>query len=130
MDNKKALPPHTYPIAIKIFGLIIAGIFSLALYSMPNILIAGKHMKAGEAFLEEKKYAKAIAEFEYVLKRIPDAENARIAVAIAYFANDNTVDDKKGLLHLEGLNISERDWKKIEKVMPTEYNSLFDTISN
>lgn len=122
------LKPHKYPILIKITGAFIVALFFYSLCFVPQYFSASKNLKTGEKYLDQNDYSQAITSLEKVLGTVPSAKKAKILLAITYFSNDDQTDDENGLYYLQDITIDDSDWQKISKVMPSEYQELFETI--
>jgi len=124
----KPLEPHSYPMHIKAFALIILGLFVYALMQTPEHYTAAKNYRLGEQKLTEGNYDEAIQYYVKVLATVPSSKRAKISIATAYFGNDDTTDDEIGLAYLWGISLSETEWEQLTKTMPEEYKTRFTTV--
>lgn len=60
LENISALPPHKYPLWVKLFGvgIIVATIYSLML--LPEYLVAAKKMRAAQVAYQSGNYDESI----------------------------------------------------------------------
>lgn len=125
LENIPALPPHKYPLWIKLFGvgIIIATIYSLML--LPKYLVAAKKMRAAEVAYQSGNYDESIQLYSYVLETVPSSKTARIGAAEAIFSNSDKSDDEVGLTLLYGVTLDEDTWARITRVMPIKYQQYF-----
>ena len=128
-DNN-ILKPYLYPFWIQAFALVIALLFSYSFYSLPASIKATLQLERGESLLREGQYQQAIADFEKAYEYSPTAKKVKIALATAYFSNQNSEDDRIGLLYLEGVSIDDAEWSKVSVVIPEEYKHYFGSLGS
>ena len=128
LENIPALPPHQYPLWVKLFGvsIIIATIYSLML--LPEYLVATKKMRAAEVAYQGGNYDESIQLYSYVLETVPTSKVARIGAAEAIFSNSDKSDDEVGLGLLQDITLDEDTWARITRVMPVEYQQYFGDV--
>ncbi|OGY44501.1 MAG: hypothetical protein A2729_01565 [Candidatus Buchananbacteria bacterium RIFCSPHIGHO2_01_FULL_39_14] len=128
LENIPALPPHQYPLWVKLFGvsIIIATIYSLIL--LPEYLVAAKKMRAAQIAYQSGNYDESIQLYSYVLETVPTSKAARIGVAEAIFSNSDKSDDEVGLTLLQGITLDKDTWARIMRVMPVEYQQYFGDV--
>ena len=128
LENIPALPPHKYPLWVKLFGvgIIIATIYSLML--LPEYLVAAKKMRAAEVAYQTGNYDESIQLYSYVLETVPTSKAARIGAAEAVFSNSDKSDDEVGLDLLQDITLDEDTWARITRVMPVEYQQYFGDV--
>ncbi len=128
LENTPALPPHKYPMWIKLFGigLIIATFYSLAL--LPEYLNAAKKMHAARIAFGEGNYDEAILWYRDVLETVPTSKKALIGAAEALFSNSDKSDDEIGLALLGDVTLDKYAWARIQKVMPADYQQYFENV--
>lgn len=128
LENIPALPPHKYPLWVKLFGMgiIIATIYSLVL--LPEYLVAAKKMRAAKVAYQSGSYDESIQLYSYVLETVPTSKAARIGAAEAIFSNSDKSDDEVGLTLLQGITLDKDTWARITRVMPVEYQQYFGDV--
>ncbi len=128
LQNIPSLPPHKYPVWIKLFTgvLLLSVIYSLIL--LPEYFVASKKFKAGLDDYNNRNYSNSIKNLEYSLETVPTSKKVKIAIAKSYFANGNQYDDEKGLDYLRGVTLDKETWADLTTVMPVEYQKYFNDI--
>lgn len=128
LENIPALPPHKYPLWVKLFGIaiVIATIYSLVL--LPEYLVAAKKMRATKIAYQNGSYDESIQLYSYVLETVPTSKAARIGAAEAIFSNSDKSDDEVGLSLLQGITLDKDTWARITRVMPVEYQQYFGDV--
>ena len=128
LENILALPPHTYPLWVKLvgIGIVIATLYSLAL--SPGYVVAAKKMHAAQAAYQARDYHGAVQLYRDVLEAVPSSKAARIGAAEAIFSNSDKEDDEVGLTLLQGITLDKEGWSRITRVMPTEYQQRFEDV--
>lgn len=123
--NTPPLKPHSYPLWVKLFGasIVIATLYSLFL--VPTYIVAAKNLNAARSAYGSQDYDKALQLYREVLETIPSSSAARIGAAETIFVNGKD-DDALGLTLLKGVKLGKYEWERISKVMPTEYQWLFE----
>jgi hypothetical protein len=130
LETIPTLPPHKYPLWVKIFalGIVIATLYSLAL--LPEYLVAAKKMRTAEQAYSNQDYEEAIGLYGYVLETVPSSRKAKIGAAEAIFADGDTSNDEVGLGILQDITLDKDSWARITKVMPSEYQQYFNDVKN
>lgn len=128
LQNIPALPPHKYPLWVKLFAgaIVLATLYSLVL--LPEYLVAAKKMHAAKEAYAMRDYSEAISLYGYVLETVPSSKAARIGAAEAIFANGDVSDDEIGLGLLSDITLGESEWSRITQVMPAEYQQYFGDV--
>jgi hypothetical protein len=128
LENILALPPHKYPLWVKLFaaGIIIATLYSLVL--LPKYLVAAKKLRAAEAAYQSRDYQSSLELYRYVLETVPTSKTARIGAAEAIFSDGDKSDDEVGLTLLQSITLDKDNWARITRVMPIEYQQYFGDI--
>lgn len=128
LENIPALPPHKYPLRVKLFGvgIIVATLYSLVL--LPEYLVAAKKMRAAEVAYRSGDYQSSLELYRYVLETVPTSKTARIGAAEAIFSDGDPSDDEVGLTLLQGIILDESNWARISRVMPVEYQQYFNDV--
>lgn len=128
LENISVLPPHKYPIWVKLFGvcIIIATVYSLIL--LPKYLVAAKKMRAAEAAYKRGDYEQSIEFYSSILETVPTSKAARIGAAEVVFSDAYKNNDELGLTLLQGITLDENDWARVTKVIPAEYRQYFGDV--
>lgn len=128
LENIPALPPHKYPLLVKLFagGILIATLYSLVL--LPEYLVAAKKMRAAEVAYQAGDYQSSLELYRYVLEAVPTSKMARIGAAEAIFSDGDKSDDEVGLTLLQGITLDKDIWARITRVMPVEYQQYFGAV--
>jgi len=128
LENIPALPPHKYPLWVKLFGvgIIIATIYSFVL--LPGYLAAAKKMRTAQIAYQDGNYEESIQLYADVLETVPTSKVAIIGVAEAIFSNSDKNDDEVGLILLQGITLDKDAWARITRVMPVEYQQYFEEV--
>lgn len=128
LENIQVLPPHKYPLWVKLFGV---GIVMTTLYSLvllPEYLVAAKKMRAAETAYQRGDYRSSLELYRYVLETVPTSKAARIGAALVIFSDGDPSDDEVGLTLLQGITLNESNWARISRVMPVEYQQYFEDV--
>ena len=126
--EKDPLPPHTYPMGLKIMGAIVALLFLYSLWLLPRYFSSAKLYERGQMHMSPGEYSQAIEAFTMVLESFPSSKKTKLALAKAYFSNEDTEDDVNGIIQLAHVEISESEWSDLTKVMPEAYQVLFTDV--
>lgn len=125
-NNKEvALPKHRYPLWINLFtiGAIVAVIYSCTL--LPKYLVAAKQLNRATQAYKNKSYDDSIETYKNILKTVPSSRVACIGAAEALFAKKDKSYDEIAMDLLAEIKLGKREWKRITKVMPAEYQKYF-----
>ena len=128
LEKNPALPPHKYPLWVKLLGvgIVITTLYSLIL--LPEYLVAAKKMRAAEAAYQRGDYQSSLELYRSVLGKVPTSKTARIGEALAIFSDGDTSDDEVGLTLLQGITLDKENWARITRVMPVEYQQYFGNV--
>jgi hypothetical protein len=128
LENIPALPPHKYPLWVKLFGvgIVMAILYSLVL--LPEYLVAAKKMRAAEAAYQNGDYQSSLELYRYVLETVPTSKKARIGAALTIFSDGDKSNDEVGLGLLQGITLDKDNWARITSVMPVEYQQYFGDV--
>lgn len=124
-ENALTLPPHTYPLWVKFFGvgIVVATFYSLML--LPEYSIATSKLRAAEAAYQSGDYQSSLELYRDVLEAVPTSRTARIGAVETIFSNEDSSDDEVGLILLQGMTLKKDHWARIARVMPVEYQQYF-----
>lgn len=103
MTNPSTTPltPHKYPIWVLFFMACIVFCF---IYSFRSTLVlsqAAWSLRQANIELDKRNNKKAEEYYQQVLNLVPTSSEARVRMAIMYFANGNSSDDNKAIVLLE-----------------------------
>jgi len=124
------LSPTEYPILIKIFGVLVVALVLTSVVTIPPYVIAGRQLFQAGKLSYKENFESATDLYLEVLKKFPGCFSARVGAAESLFSQHNHAADLQALQLLEGARIDEMDWKKLEKVMPKEYQDQFKPVAN
>lgn len=122
------LKPHSYPLWVKLFGIIIVIATFYSLFLVPTYIVASKNLNAAGKAYASQDYNEALKLYIKVLDTVPSSKTARIGAAETIFSNDKKDDDEFGLILLEEVKLDKYEWKRISKVIPTKYQGLFGKV--
>ncbi len=129
LPEPKALPAHKYPLWIKLFAGVVLLAVLYSLFLLPKYFMAAKQMKVAKTAYKAADYNKAEEYYRKVLEAMPSSDPARIGFAETIFANSDKNDDDSAMLLLNNVDINDKDWERIIKVMPTKYQEYFEEIN-
>ncbi len=119
------LPPHQYPLGIKVFAGVVAVVALYGLFSTPHALMSLHQLRAADALYNGGNFPGAAQAYEGVLKEAPRSGTAKLGAAKAYFHLHDESADKKALTLLVGMELDKYDAEDLAKVMPEKYWDLF-----
>ncbi|HEX7018037.1 MAG TPA: tetratricopeptide repeat protein [Patescibacteria group bacterium] len=126
--NPEPLPPHTYPIGIKIFFVTIIGFFFYALVLLPSHLITLNKIDQANAAFNKKEFQQAESLYQSALNVAPNSHEAIFGKAKTLFANSDPNDDEHAMVLLSTITLDEGDWAELVQIMPQEYQQYFSTV--
>lgn len=121
------LTPYEYPLWIRLSAGILSLAVILSIVLLPRYFIAARKLKSGIEAYKNKNFSASIQDLKYALKRAPTSKKSKIAIAKAYFANDDAEDDEKGLGYLHGVKLDKRERADLMTVMPAGYEGYLET---
>lgn len=91
------LPPHQYPVGIKVFAGVVAVVALYGLFSTPHALMSLHQLRAADALYDGGNFPGAAQAYEGVLKEAPRSGTAKLGAAKAYFHFHDESADRKAL---------------------------------
>ncbi len=119
------MTPHSYPLWVKAFGVVVILIFLCALVSVPGHLVAARELNHAKHLYEDGKASETIPIYEKLLKEHPHSDQVKIHMAEACFSLGDPVSVKRAEDLLQGVDLDKDDWKHLKKVMPPEAQAMF-----
>jgi hypothetical protein len=117
------MPPHKYGLWLKLFTMFILLTAFSSLIFLPRYYKASKKLVAAKIAYENKQLQKAIDLYQEILKTVPSSKTARIGISEAMFSKKDC--NEEAFLFLHGLDLDNKSFNRIKKVMPKEYEKLF-----
>jgi len=68
----------------------------------------------------------AISQFRSALSLVPTSERAKVGLAIALFSTHSQEAAQEAMTLLQGMTLYDSEWDRLVKVMPAEYQALFE----
>lgn len=121
----KPIPPHSYPLWIKLFGAFVGLVFIGSLISLPADVVAAREFRLAQKEYKQGKIPETVSLCEKILAAEPNAEHIKVLCAQARFALNSKEEDLKALKLLKGISITASSWDEMTQVMPQEYQQLF-----
>lgn len=128
MTNITTVAPHSYPLWVKILGLIVIISLFNSLMSVPKYFTASQKISNGRNAYYNRQYTEAIKHYESVLATIPASKEAKISLAEIYFTQGKPEDIEKGLTYLEGIELEQADNQRLIKALPEHYQQKLEKL--
>ncbi len=126
-QEHQPLSAKSYPIWIIGFGLLVLLAFGYSSLSLPNHVSQARTLARADRLDQAGNYVQAEREYRTLLAGDPGSEAGRLGMAHAIFADSDQKNDVIGLALLQGMRLDKYDWRKLQGVMPEEYQKLFVT---
>ena len=117
------LPPHKYGLWLKLFTVFILFTVIFSLMFLPKYYKASKKLIAAKIAYENRQLQQAIDLYLDILKTYPSSKTARIGISEAMFLKKENKEE--AFLFLQGLDLDNKTFNRIKKVMPKEYEKHF-----
>jgi len=124
-QEHQPLSAKSYPIWIIGFGLIVLLAFGYSSLSLPRHVSQARTLARADRLDQAGDYVRAESEYRTLLVGDPGSEAGRLGMAHAIFADSDSKNDAIGLALLQGMRLDKYDWRKLQGVMPGEYQKLF-----
>lgn len=121
----KPIPPHSYPLWIKIFGALVSLVFVGSLISLPADVCAAREFRRAQKEFKLGRIQETVSLCDRILVSEPNAAHIKLLCAQARFAFRSKEEDMKAIRLLNGISISAFQWDEINETMPQEYQQLF-----
>jgi hypothetical protein len=119
------MTPHSYPLWVKAFGVVVTLIFLCALWFVPGHLVAARELNHAKHLYRDGSTNDAIAIYEKLLKEHPHSDQVKVHMAEAYFSLRDPVSVKRAEEVLQGVELDKTDGRHLKKVMPPEAKTMF-----
>jgi hypothetical protein len=121
-----ALRRHQYPIWV----LFVCALIALAVFTSltwgPIQLRALASVWKAEAAQSNGDNLAAISQFRSALRLVPTSHRAKVGLATALFSTHSQEAAQEAMTLLQGVTLDKYDWDELVKVMPAEYQALFE----
>jgi hypothetical protein len=115
----------SYPIWIIGFGLLVLLAFGYSSLSLPRHVSQAWTLARADRLDQAGDYVQAEREYRTLLVGDSGSEAGRLGMAHAIFADSDSKNDPAGLALLQGMRLDKYDWRRLQPVMPLEYEKLF-----
>jgi hypothetical protein len=123
--GENAIKPHYYPDYIRVCTLVIFCLLGLSLYLGKNYIRSVMALHQAEKEYDAGDFTSAKQNYYTALDYCPTSDDVKMGMALTCFSNKDTADDEEGLSFLYDMQLTTRDWKKIEPKLPGKYRSYF-----
>jgi hypothetical protein len=121
-----ALRRHQYPIWV----LFVCALIALSVYTSltwgPTQLRALAGIWKAEGAQSNGDNLAALSQFRSALSLAPTSERAKIGLAIALFSTHSQEAAQEAMAVLQGVTLYDSEWDRLVRVMPAEYQALFE----
>ena len=121
-----ALRRHQYPIwVLFVCALIALAVFTSLTWGPTQLRALATIWKAEAAQSNDDNLA-AISQFRSALSLVPTSERAKVGLATALFSTHSQEAAQEAMTLLQGVTLYGSEWDQLVKVMPAEYQALFE----
>jgi predicted Zn-dependent protease len=121
-----ALRPFQYPLwVLFICGFIILSAY-VSLNSAAVQVRALSNLWRAEVSARNGDSSSAISAFRNVLADVPTSRDSKIGLAKLLFVNKSQSDSEEALNLLNGIELTSDEWSDLKKVIPLQYQQLFE----